>query len=534
MRRRPFERLSWRGTDPDKKDTLSYRIEIGRDTLFEDIRLTIQSTRKSTVTLSEFANYREQLKTDSVYFWRVQATDLQGEFSAWSVRGSFFYDPKDDLASAPTIVTPTFGAYTVLTDAIVWNNSTDADDSLIMYNIDVSPDSGFSIIVATRDSISQKSLRTSVVLSSFTGIDSLRKNTFYYLRIFPQSRVDTMWVPGYSSAAWEIWYGDTALAGDPSISGVTVITPIANKKNNEKANIAWSADSAVSIVFPDSAVTEPVVAKVSFVPIAGTVGYADSTLPATTDPQIVQLQKVVTGANQFAIGDPQTYYVREGAYVIELHPLSSPDSIARLQDTVLFQIVYSDTNNDGRVDGEPRVPVSDLHVFLLNERTGRWEITSSTLQQGSKSIATGSAKVMARSGIPMRKNALNLLTPHFSTYSILAYKEMSEPFGQFKVYPSPYRISAGGAPANIEYRLNEDADIEIRIFSKTGGLVWSKSIRAGTSGGIGGPDPTVVAWDGRNDFGRWVGNSIYLVKIMAKPKKSGGTYYKQQYLGVVK
>jgi hypothetical protein len=31
-----------------------------------------------------------------------------------------------------------------------------------------------------------------------------------------------------------------------------------------------------------------------------------------------------------------------------------------------------------------------------------------------------------------------------------------------------------------------------------------------------------------------VGNGMYLVKIMAKPRKSGGTYHKQQYLGVVK
>ena len=102
-----------------------------------------------------------------------------------------------------------------------------------------------------------------------------------------------------------------------------------------------------------------------------------------------------------------------------------------------------------------------------------------------------------------------------------------------KFSQAPFLLSSGGSPATIQYYLSADADILIRIYSKTGGLVFEKNIRRGAPGGKGGTVPCEVLWNGRNQTGRLVGNGVYIVKIIAKPV-IGGEYTATQYLGVVK
>jgi hypothetical protein len=142
--------------------------------------------------------------------------------------------------------------------------------------------------------------------------------------------------------------------------------------------------------------------------------------------------------------------------------------------------------------------------------------------------------VSAQASHTLPQKTIRFSAKGFGTYTLLAYKEMELPFDRFKVYPSPFKINSSDNRATIEYRLKEPADVEIRIFGNTGSLVWSTSIKAGEAFGSASSNPIDVPWDGRNGIGRLVGNGMYLVKIMAKPKTSGGTYHKQQYLGVIK
>ena len=65
-------------------------------------------------------------------------------------------------------------------------------------------------------------------------------------------------------------------------------------------------------------------------------------------------------------------------------------------------------------------------------------------------------------------------------------------------------------------------------------LVWKKDIDAGTPGGTASDDQIQIQWDGRNMFGRLVGNGMYAIKIMAKPKISGGSHKALQYIGIAK
>lgn len=531
---RPFQNLSWEATDSDLSDTLTCRIEIYSDTSAGIPLLATSEWPKFNIAINNFEGYEIQLVHGKDYCWRVQTTDSKGGLSDFSVMNTFTYDSWDDLATTPVIIAPITGSYMVGTTPIIWNNSIDEDDSLIVYHIDISPDSGFTHITAFQDSILTGSdiinNITSTKLSAFNNFSSMISNTFYYLRIYPLSRVDTIWVPGNTSDIFEIWYGDTLILKEPKLSTVNIIVPNATKA---QSNIALSVDSLVTIIFPDSAVLEPVGVKISLLPITGTINFTDTSLIKTTDTSISRIIPIINNANKYTRGDERTYYTKEGAYLIELFSLGNPDSQVILSDSVLLQIMYHDTNNNNFIDGEERIPIANLHIARLNEKTARWNKTTATINSSKNRGFEKYTKILSTRKLPPVKNALSLMTNHFSVYTLFAFMEMTEPFANFKVYPSPLVIR-NNSKATISYRLNEDADIEIRIFSKTGGLVWEKNIKAGSPGGVASTDQIQVYWDGRNMFGRIVGNGMYAIKIMAKPKTSGGIYKALQYIGIAK
>ncbi|TFH01385.1 MAG: hypothetical protein E4H13_05070 [Calditrichales bacterium] len=90
-----------------------------------------------------------------------------------------------------------------------------------------------------------------------------------------------------------------------------------------------------------------------------------------------------------------------------------------------------------------------------------------------------------------------------------AFITYPNPFGQLQDY------------ANIRFWLEGQSDVEIRIFTLVGELVWTKTV-SGESRGIhdGTNDPT-YRWDGRNDRGNRVLNGVYLCAL--RIKGAGGT-----------
>ncbi len=82
----------------------------------------------------------------------------------------------------------------------------------------------------------------------------------------------------------------------------------------------------------------------------------------------------------------------------------------------------------------------------------------------------------------------------------------------FTNYPNPF-----GNPqrptTTITYYLKEDADVDIKIYSLIGELVWSRSFKANEPEGRKGSHDGDVTWDARNDQGYKVLNGVYIIYI---------------------
>jgi len=81
----------------------------------------------------------------------------------------------------------------------------------------------------------------------------------------------------------------------------------------------------------------------------------------------------------------------------------------------------------------------------------------------------------------------------------------------FGNYPNPFGRTY--KQTNIKFRLDDPSDVDIRIFTLVGELVWKKSI-AGLSAGL---YDNLFKWDGRNGRGQTVLNGVYVCVLNVKP-----------------
>jgi len=90
----------------------------------------------------------------------------------------------------------------------------------------------------------------------------------------------------------------------------------------------------------------------------------------------------------------------------------------------------------------------------------------------------------------------------------------------FSNYPNPF-----GNPqrpmTKITYYLKEDTDVDIKIYTLIGELVWSRSFNANEPGGRQGTHE--VSWDARNDKGYKVLNGVYIIYIKTGTGESAMT-----------
>jgi len=78
-----------------------------------------------------------------------------------------------------------------------------------------------------------------------------------------------------------------------------------------------------------------------------------------------------------------------------------------------------------------------------------------------------------------------------------------------KNYPNPF--IAGKENTQIEYFLEKDSDIELKIFNMYGRVLWSKKIKKGENGARAGGN--TIFWDGKADAGYLVGSGLYVLRI---------------------
>ncbi|MEJ2720691.1 MAG: FlgD immunoglobulin-like domain containing protein, partial [bacterium] len=93
-----------------------------------------------------------------------------------------------------------------------------------------------------------------------------------------------------------------------------------------------------------------------------------------------------------------------------------------------------------------------------------------------------------------------------------ALVDPNQPGGTVTNYPNPFHPSE--APTTIAYKLSDNAQVTLRIYTLTGGLVLEKVFNAGEQGGVVGLNE--FRWDGRNGDNEMVASGGYILVIEAK------------------
>lgn len=84
----------------------------------------------------------------------------------------------------------------------------------------------------------------------------------------------------------------------------------------------------------------------------------------------------------------------------------------------------------------------------------------------------------------------------------------------FANYPNPFG-SPDKPTTTITYYLKEDADVDIKIYTLIGELVWSRSFKAGEPEARQGMHDGDVIWDATNDRGHKILNGVYVIYFKA-------------------
>jgi len=144
----------------------------------------------------------------------------------------------------------------------------------------------------------------------------------------------------------------------------------------------------------------------------------------------------------------------------------------------------------------PDVSVSDFSISLNGE-----DITGAVLEDGEPSAPLSAVSPQGESEI-ITSDPTALLERSFS--------------GSVSSYPNPF--NPRHEFARIGYNLETDSDIEIRIFTLLGELVWTKIISSADPLGMAGlhTDDSAVLWNGKNDSGNEVKSGVYICLIQNK------------------
>ncbi len=92
----------------------------------------------------------------------------------------------------------------------------------------------------------------------------------------------------------------------------------------------------------------------------------------------------------------------------------------------------------------------------------------------------------------------------------------------FRNYPNPFG-NPNRPQTKFIYYLDQDSDVEIKIFTLIGELVWSQSYTSNDPQGKRGQHEADIVWDARNEKGYLVLNGVYLARILTGYGKSALT-----------
>ena len=113
---------------------------------------------------------------------------------------------------------------------------------------------------------------------------------------------------------------------------------------------------------------------------------------------------------------------------------------------------------------------------------------------------------------------LNGITTLESEFSVIVPQNFNKAFWN---YPNPFGAS-GRTTTTIQYYLDQDCDIELKIFTLLGEFVWSVNYNSSEPQGQKGlhDGATAITWDARNKAGQTVLNGVYIARLSTSYGKS--------------
>jgi hypothetical protein len=177
---------------------------------------------------------------------------------------------------------------------------------------------------------------------------------------------------------------------------------------------------------------------------------------------------------------------------------SSPTWVGGDKNAAITALVTDDYGN-----GVPGQPVN----FLL--LTGTGTLTAIDSQTDSLGAARANFLSPRRPEVDRLRAVSGLLSDDLDLET--AFVDPSAPGGTITSYPNPFHPPAQGA--SIAYKLDDDAQVTIRIFTQSGQLVRLVEFARGSVGGRTGLNTFV--WDGKNGAGNVVASGGYLALLEA-------------------
>ena len=152
----------------------------------------------------------------------------------------------------------------------------------------------------------------------------------------------------------------------------------------------------------------------------------------------------------------------------------------QLGNTVSLIMNYSDSNNDGILDGtNPPVLAKDLKFYHLDETLGEFvPLENSSVDKGQKTVSVN----------------IN----HFSVFAVMS--GVTANFSDIRVGPNPWDPSQEPY-VKIDY-LKESTSVE--VYMVTGQKVASLNMNDGSG---------ILRWDGRNDDGEILASGVYYLVV---------------------
>lgn len=178
---------------------------------------------------------------------------------------------------------------------------------------------------------------------------------------------------------------------------------------------------------------------------------------------------------------------------------SSPTWVGGDKNAAITALVTDDYGN-----GVPDQPVN----FLLVSGTG----TLTPIDNMTDSLGAARANFLSprRPEIDRLRAVSDTLSDDLDLET--AFVDPGAPGGTITSYPNPFHPPTQGA--SIAYKLDDDAQVTIRIFTQSGVPVRTVEFGSGSTGGSVGLNTYV--WDGKNGAGNVVASGGYLVLLEAR------------------